>query len=75
MITITFSELCNETEKYLNAVEAGETVEVSRHGKPVVVLSPAALSPSKTRWREAKAVCIDGVSLSRTLLDERRESQ
>ena len=53
MLTTTFSDLRNNARKYFDAVEAGETVEVYRHGKPVAVLSP--YNPAATRrWQQSQ---------------------
>ena len=72
MITASFSELRNHAKKYFDAVEAGETVEIYRHGKPIAVLSP--LRPtSQVRWKSARPLQIDGASLSRAILAERAD--
>ena len=74
MITVTFSELRNHARKYFDRVEAGETVEVYRNGKPVARLTPCR-GGEGSRWKTSNPLRIPGVSLSRAILDERRESR
>jgi len=42
MVTVSYSEFRDHPDKYLEAVERGETLELSKEGKPVAILSPAA---------------------------------
>jgi len=72
MIAVNVAELKNDTEKYLDAVARGETVEVRREGKPVAVLSPAPAS-RREYWRSVKPLDIPGVSLSQAIIEEREE--
>ena len=74
MLTATFSELRNNAKKYFDAVETGETIEVYRHGKPVALLSPHQ-SRSTERWKEANPLSLKSVSLSRVVLEQRKESR
>jgi prevent-host-death family protein len=73
MKSVTFSELRNNAKKYFDTVERGETLEVFRHGKPVAILMPAG-SVGRSRTREVSPLRIPGVSLSRAILKERKES-
>lgn len=72
MVSVTFSQLRNSARKYFDAVEKGETIEVYRKGKPVAILMPARAKPLK-RWKTAKPLKLNGVSLSRAILAEREE--
>ncbi len=74
MITITFTELRNQAKKYFDAIEQGEAIEVCRHGKPVAMVTPIS-QRSMDRWRRAKPMKIDGLSLSKAILAERRDSR
>jgi prevent-host-death family protein len=74
MITVTFTELRNHAKKYFDAVDAGETIEVCRHGKPVAVLAPVG-QRSTNRWRTANPLRIEGLELSKAIIDQRRESR
>jgi prevent-host-death family protein len=72
MVTTTFIQLRNNAKKYFDAVEAGETIRVYRHGKPVALLSPIA-EHAMDRWKTADILAL-GISLSRAILEEREES-
>lgn len=71
MKTATFSELRNNAKKYFDLVEHGESVEIFRHGKPVAVIAPYRSGGHRTR-RNAVPLQLSGVSLSETILAERR---
>jgi prevent-host-death family protein len=73
MITVTFTELRNHAEKYFDAVNAGATIAVCRHGKPVALLSPFG-EKSLDRWKCAGPQRIEGVELSKVILAERQLS-
>jgi prevent-host-death family protein len=75
MKTVTFSQLRNNAKKYFDDVEKGETVEVYRHGKPIAILSPAQEKPRLERWKTAKPLYVQGVSLSHVVLNERKKSR
>lgn len=72
MKTATFSEFRNSAKKYFDEVEQGETVQIFRHGKPVAYLVPVK-THEKSRWKTSHPLTIPGVSLSKTLLNEREE--
>jgi prevent-host-death family protein len=74
MSTVTFTEFRNNAKKYFDAVGEGETIVVCRHGKPLAVVSPVE-EPSMDRWKRAKPLKLDGVSLSKIILAERRKSR
>lgn len=74
MITVTFTELRNHARKYFDAVEAGESVEIFRNGKPVARLSPYQAT-DRNRWKEASPLRVRGVSLSKLLLAERKDAR
>jgi prevent-host-death family protein len=72
MKTATFSELRNNARRYFDSVERGETIEIYRHGKPVARLLPIK-DASLSRWKSFRPVKLPGVSLSRIILEGRRE--
>jgi prevent-host-death family protein len=74
VIDVTFSELRNNAKSYFDRVEAGETLEVYRHGKPIAVIRPIAKRETN-RWKRSDPLELDGVSLSRSLLAERRRGR
>lgn len=69
---VTFSELRNNARKYFDAVERGASLEVYRNGKLIAVVSPIS-KKSATRWKTGRPLKIRGVSLSKAILQERRE--
>ena len=70
MKTTTFTELRNNANKYFDAVEGGESLEIYRHGKLIAVISPAT-AQSLARWKTYKPIKINGAELSKAILDER----
>ena len=73
MISVTFSDLRNRAKRYFDAVEAGETLEVYRHGKPIALVSPMGRG-SQQRWRRGAPLDLGGVSVSEAILLERQGS-
>jgi len=67
----TFSELRNHAKQYFDMVESGESVRILRNGIPIADIVP--LSPDLPSWkrRVAQPLVLDGVSLSRMILEER----
>ena len=74
MITVTFSQLRNQAKKYFDAVERGEILEVFRHGKPIAIVSPSR-NRAMDRWKTARPLALNGVSVSRAILGEREEDR
>lgn len=73
MITVTVADLRNDVEKYLHEVERGETIEVQKDGRPVAIVSPAK-PRVKDYWKKPiEPLKLDGVSLSKLILEEREE--
>ncbi len=67
----TFSELRSHAKQYFDLVEAGESVRVVRNGKPVADIVPVAPALPSWKRRSVQPIVIDGVSLSKLILDER----
>ena len=66
-----FTELRNHAKQYFDIVESGESVRVLRNGKPIADIIPIAADlPSWKRLR-AQPLVLDGVSISRMILEER----
>ncbi|MBM4038725.1 MAG: type II toxin-antitoxin system prevent-host-death family antitoxin [Planctomycetes bacterium] len=74
MIAVNVADLKNDAEKYLDAVARGETVEVCREGKPVAVLAPVRKRDPDYWKRPIEALRLEGVSLSKLIIEEREES-
>jgi prevent-host-death family protein len=67
----TFSELRSHAKQYFDLVEAGESVRVVRNGKPVADIVPVAQDLPSWKRRNVQPLVLDGVSLSRIILEER----
>lgn len=67
----TFTELRNHAKAYFDIVEAGETVRVLRNGKPIADIVPVMADLPSWKRRQAQPLILDGVSVSRMILEER----
>jgi prevent-host-death family protein len=71
----TFSELRNHAKQYFDIVEAGESVRIVRNGKPIADIVPIAHDLPSWKRRTAQPLILDGVSLSRMILEERESGE
>jgi prevent-host-death family protein len=71
----TFSELRNHAKQYFDIVEAGESVRIVRNGKPIADIVPIAHDLPSWKRRTAQPLVLDGVSLSRMILEERETGE
>ena len=67
----TFTELRNHAKTYFDMVESGESVRILRNGKPVADIVPIAPDLPSWKQRKAQPLVLDGVSLSRMIMEER----
>jgi len=67
----TFSELRNHAKQYFDIVESGESVRIVRNGKPIADIVPLPQDLPSWKRRMAQPLVIDGVSLSKIILEER----
>jgi len=67
----TFTEVRNQAKQYFDAVEAGETVRVLRNGKPIADIVPIIADLPSWKRRKAQPLVLDGVEVSRMILEER----
>ncbi|MBI5329620.1 MAG: type II toxin-antitoxin system Phd/YefM family antitoxin [Betaproteobacteria bacterium] len=67
----TFTEVRNHAKQFFDIVELGESVRVLRNGKPIADIVP--IQPDLPSWkrRQAQPLVLDGVSVSRMILEER----
>ncbi len=72
MVTVT--ELWRHLKRYLDAAERGEIVSVCRRGTPLALLGPIRRI-SMNRWRRATPLRIEGLELSKVILEERLFSE
>jgi antitoxin (DNA-binding transcriptional repressor) of toxin-antitoxin stability system len=67
----TFTEVRNRAKAFFDIVESGESVRVLRNGKPIADIVPVAPDMPSWKRRKAQPLVLDGVSLSRLVLEER----
>ena len=67
----TFTEVRNHAKQYFDIVEAGESVRVLRNGKPIADIVPIVVDLPSWKRRQAQPLVLDGVSISRMILEER----
>lgn len=70
----TFSDLRNHARQYFDIVEAGEVVRVIRNGKPVADIVPIPQDLPSWKRRVAQPLTINGVSVSKMILEEREST-
>jgi prevent-host-death family protein len=68
----TFTEVRNHAKQYFDIVESGGSVRVLRNGKPIADIVPVMADLPSWRRREAQPLVLDGVSVSRLILEERK---
>jgi len=67
----TFTEVRNHAKQYFDIVESGESVRVLRNGKPIADIVPIAPDLPSWKRRKAQPLVLDGVSISRMILEDR----
>jgi prevent-host-death family protein len=77
MISTAFTEFRKNTASFLNKVEEGETVVITRHGRPIAEVVPPSVPVGMNRsWkRPALRLKLKGVSISRAVLDDRKKDR
>ena len=76
MTQTTFTELRKHAKTYFDSVERGETVQVLRHGKVIAEITPPHENADKKAWKKpGLKLLVPGVSLTKALLAERKESR
>ena len=76
MKVVTFTEFRQNATAYFDVVEKGETVKVLRHGKAIAEVIPAQSEERMVSWRQpGLKMSIKGVSLSREILRERKQTK
>lgn len=66
----TLTEVRNNAKKYFDIVEPGESVRVLRNGKPIADIVPVSTDLPSWKRRRAQPLVLDGVSVSRMVLEE-----
>lgn len=65
----TFTEVRNHAKQYFDFVESGESVP--RNGKPIADIVPVVADLPSWKRSRAQPLVLDGVSISRMILEER----
>jgi prevent-host-death family protein len=74
MHTATFTELRRNARKYLDFVELGESISITRRGRVIARIIPET-GETKPSWKKpALRLTIKGVELTKIILDERESS-
>ena len=68
----TFTEVRNHAKQYFDIVESGGSVRVLRNGKPIADIVPVMADLPSWKRRKAQPLVLDGVSVSRLILEERK---
>lgn len=76
MISTAFTEFRKKTASFLDKVENGETVVITRHGRPIAeVVPPSSHTISQSWKRPALRMKLKGISISRSILEDRGKSR
>lgn len=67
----TFTEVRNHAKQYFDIVESGESVRVIRNGKAIADIVPVMADVPSWKRRKAQPLIIDGVSISKMILQDR----
>ena len=76
MTQTTFTEFRKHAKTYFDSVERGTTIQVLRHGKVIAEITPPHESADSRAWKKpGLKLLVPGVSLTKAVLAERRESR
>ena len=76
MTQTTFTEFRKHAKAYFDSVEKGATVQVLRHGHVIAEIAPPHESSNEKAWKKpGLKLLVPGVSLTKAVLAERRESR
>ena len=65
------TEIRNRSKHYFDLVESGETIRVLRNGRPIADIVPVAADMPSWKRRTVQPLVLDGVSISRLILEDR----
>ena len=77
MITVNFTEFRKRASELFSEVENGESIVVTRHGKPIAeIIGPGTATVSEPSWkRPINRISIPGGEISRTIIEERESGR
>ena len=71
MKQVTFTEVRNHAKQYFDLVALGGAVRVLRNGKPIADIVPIMADLPSWKRQQAQPLVLEGVSVSRMILEER----
>lgn len=74
MISTAFTEFRKHTAAFLDKVENGDTVVITRHGRPIAEVVAPSVSNNKSWKRKAIRLNIKGACLSEILIADRAKN-
>ena len=76
MTQTTFTDLRKHAKTYFDSVEKGATIQVLRHAKVIAEITPPHEGGDLQAWKKpGLKLLVPGVSLTKAVLAERRESR
>jgi prevent-host-death family protein len=76
MISTAFTEFRKHSAAFLDKVENGETIVITRHGRPVAEMVPPSSALESKSWkRPALRLKLKGISLSKAFMADRKSSR
>ena len=76
MVSTAFTKFREKIASFLDKVENGETVVITRHGRPIAEVIPPSSGFCNPSWkRPALRMRIKGISVGRAILEERAKSR
>jgi len=76
MREVSFTKFRMNAASFFNSVEQGETIRILRHGKPIAEVVPVRTALRTLSWKRPGLMLeVDGVSLSREILRERKRGR
>ncbi len=76
MLSTKFTDFRKNAARLFDKVESGETVVVTRYGRPVAEIIPYGRTPESRSWkREPLRLAIRGLSISREIVADRKTNR
>ena len=73
MKQVAFTELRNHAKEFFDLVETGQVIRVLRNGKPIADIVPIAPDLPSWKRRTIQPLVLDGVSISKLILEDRED--
>ncbi len=73
MTTVTFTQFRQHAKTYIDAVQKGDTICISRHGKAVVRLIQESKAKIPSWKKPALRLKVKGATLSDAIIEERKD--